>query len=194
MPIVAMAIGAVVAIVVLAIISKAVWRVPGPDEALIISGLGVDAESPGFRVVTGKGTMVLPGLQTCRRLSLATRTADLEVTCVNSQGTTVRVRGEVGYRVGDGLSSIADAARRFLDQEELMDDPARQAIAGHLRSVVGTLTVDDLLRDRERLADQVRSSSAGAMGKLGLAAVSLRLREIDDLGKAGKAGSDHSLS
>jgi uncharacterized membrane protein YqiK len=191
MPIVAVA---VVAIVVLAVIFRAVWRVAGPDEALIVSGLGVGAESPGFRVTTGKGTMVLPALQTCRRLSLGTQVADLETTCVTSQGTTVRVRGVVGYRVGDDLSSIAGAARRFLDQEELMDDQTRRVIAGHLRSVIGTLTADDLFRGRDRLADQVRSSSADEMGELGLVAVSLQLREIDDLGKAGKTRSDPSLS
>jgi uncharacterized membrane protein YqiK len=190
MPIVAVAIGAVVAIIVLAIIFKAVWRVAGPDEALIISGLGVAAESPGFRVTTGKGTMVLPGLQSCHRLSLETRVADLEVTCVTSQGTTVRVRGAVGYKV----ASIADAARHFLDQEELMDDQTRRVFAGHLRSVIGTLTVDDLLRDRDRLTSQVRSTSADEMGGLGLVTVSLRLREIDDLGEAGKSGSDPLLS
>ena len=183
---VAVAIGV---IVVLAVIFKAVWRAAGPNEALIVSGLGAGTESPGFRVATGKGTLVLPGFQTCRRLCLDTRVADLETTCVTSQGTTVRVRGVVGYKVGDGHSSIADAARRFLGQEELMDDRTRRVIADHLRSVIGTLTADDLFVGRGRLADQVRSSSADEMGRLGLVTVSLRLREIDDLGKARKSGS-----
>jgi uncharacterized membrane protein YqiK len=178
---------AVIAIVVLAIVFKAVWRAAGPNEALIISGLGAAAESPGFKVTTGKGTVVLPGLQTCHRLSLDTRAADLETTCVTSEGTTVRVHGVVDYKIGDDRSSIAAAARRFLDQEELMDDHARLVVESHLRSVIGALTFDDLFRDRARPADQARSSSAGEMGELGLVAVSLRLREIDDLGKAEKS-------
>lgn len=65
-------------------------------------------------------------------------------------------------------------------------------IAGHLRSVIGTLTADDLFGGHDRPADQVRSSSADEMGALGLEAVSLRLRAIDDLDKAGKSGSDPS--
>jgi uncharacterized membrane protein YqiK len=194
MAIVAMAIGVICTIVVLVIIFKVVWRVAGPNEALIISGLGVDAESPVFRVATGKGTMVLPGVQTCRRLSLDIRVADLEATCVTSEGTAVRVRGVVGHKVGDDLSSIARAAQRFLGKEELMDDQTRRVIGGHLRSVIGTLTVDGLFSGRDRLADQVRSFSADEMGKHGLVAVSLQLREIDDLGKAGRSGADHSLS
>ena len=191
MPIVAVVIGA---IVVLAVIFKLVWRTARPNEALVIVGLGVAAESPGFRVTTGKGALVLPWFQTCHRLSLAPRATDLEVTGVTSQGTTVRVRGVVDFKVGEDPSVIADAARRFLDQEELMDDQVRRVIAGHLRSVLGTLTADDLFGGGERLADQVRSSSADEMGRLGLVAVSLRLREIDDLGKAGKSGSEPSLS
>jgi flotillin len=110
MLIVAVVIGA---IVVLAVIFKLVWRTAGPNEALVISGLGADVESPGFRVATGKGTMVLPGLQSCHRLSLDPRVTDLEVSCVTSEGATVGVRGVVGYKVGDDPSSIANAARRF---------------------------------------------------------------------------------
>ena len=186
MPIVAVAIGAVVAIIVLIIIFKAIWRVAEPNEALIISGLGAKAhnrdtaESLGFKITTGKGTMVLPGFQTCRRLSLDTRVSGLEVTCVTSQGIKVHVRGVVIYKVGDDFSSLANAARRFLDQQKMMDDKTHQLFAGHLRSIVGNLTVEDLLRDRDRLTTQVRTSSADEMGKLGLVVDSLQIQDIED--------------
>jgi uncharacterized membrane protein YqiK len=186
MPIVAVAIGAVVAIIVLIVIFKAIWRVAEPNEALIISGLGAKAhnrdtaESLGFKITTGKGTMVLPGFQTCRRLSLDTRVSGLEVTCVTSQGIKVHVRGVVIYKVGDDFSSIANAARRFLDQQKMMDDKTHQLFAGHLRSIVGNLTVEDLLRDRDRLTNQVRTSSADEMGKLGLVVDSLQIQDIED--------------
>src|SRR5262249_3600230 len=113
------AVGAVVAIVVLVIIFKAICRVAEPTEALIISGIGAQAhnrdtaEGPGFKITTGKGTMVLPGFRPWRRLSRDTRVAGLEVTCVTSQGIKVHVRGVVIYKVGDDFSSIANAARRF---------------------------------------------------------------------------------
>jgi uncharacterized membrane protein YqiK len=186
MPIVALAIGVVVAIVVLIIIFKMIWRVAEPNEALIISGLGAKAhnrdtaESLGFKITTGKGTMVLPGFQTCRRLSLDTRVSGLEVTCVTSQGIKVHVRGVVIYKVGDDFSSIANAARRFLDQQKMMDDKTHQLFAGHLRSIVGNLTVEDLLRDRDRLTNQVRTSSADEMSKLGLVVDSLQIQDIED--------------
>jgi uncharacterized membrane protein YqiK len=186
MPIVAVAVGAVVAIIILVVIFKLVWRVAEPNEALIISGLGArahnrdTAESLGFKITTGKGTMVLPGFQTCRRLSLDTRVSGLEVTCVTSQGIKVHVRGVVIYKVGDDFSSIANAARRFLDQQKMMDDKTHQLFAGHLRSIVGNLTVEDLLRDRDRLTNQVRTSSADEMGKLGLVVDSLQIQDIED--------------
>jgi uncharacterized membrane protein YqiK len=124
--------------------------------------------------------MILPGFQTCRRLSLDTRVSGLEVTCVTSQGIKVHVRGVVIYKIGDDFSSIANAARRFLDQQKMMDDKTHQLFAGHLRSIVGNLTVEDLLRDRDRLTNQVRTSSADEMGKLGLVVDSLQIQDIED--------------
>ncbi|MQY04974.1 flotillin family protein [Actinomadura macrotermitis] len=180
------AIIAVAAVIALVIIFKMIWRVAEPNEALIISGLGAKAhnrdtaESLGFKIVTGKGVSVLPGFQTCRRLSLDTRASDLDVNCVTRQGIKVHVRGVVIYKVGDDFTSIANAARRFLDQQKLMDDKTHQLFAGHLRSIIGHLTVEDLIHNREELTNQVRTSSADEMGKLGLIVDSLQIQEIED--------------
>jgi uncharacterized membrane protein YqiK len=185
-PIIALAVGGVVAVIVLIIIFKMIWRVAEPNEALIISGLGAKAhnrdtaESLGFKIVTGKGVSVLPGFQTCRRLSLDTRASDLEVACVTRQGIKVHVRGVVIYKVGDDFVSIANAARRFLDQQKLMDDKTHQLFAGHLRSIIGHLTIEDLIHNREELTNQVRTSSANEMSKLGLVVDSLQIQEIED--------------
>ncbi|HEY7485698.1 MAG TPA: SPFH domain-containing protein [Streptosporangiaceae bacterium] len=182
----ALAIAAVVAVVMMIIIFKMIWRVAEPNEALIISGLGAKAhnrdtaESLGFKIVTGKGVSVLPGFQTCRRLSLDTRASDLDVNCVTKQGIRVHVKGVVIYKVGDDFSSIANAARRFLDQQKLMDDKTHQLFAGHLRSIIGHLTVEDLIHNREGLTNEVRTSSANEMGKLGLVVDSLQIQEIED--------------
>jgi len=185
-PIIALAVGGVVAVILLIIIFKLIWRVAEPNEALIISGLGAKAhnrdtaESLGFKIVTGKGVSVLPGFQTCRRLSLDTRASDLEVACVTRQGIKVHVRGVVIYKVGDDFVSIANAARRFLDQQKLMDDKTHQLFAGHLRSIIGHLTIEDLIHNREELTNQVRTSSANEMSKLGLVVDSLQIQEIED--------------
>ncbi|MEQ7126213.1 flotillin family protein [Actinopolymorpha sp. B11F2] len=176
---VAIALGAVVVIVL-------VWKVAEPNEALIISGLGArgentdTAESLGFKIVTGKGKLVLPGFQTARRLLLDSRSATLQVGCVTKQGIPVHVRGVVIYKVGDDFASIANAARRFLDQQATMDSQIHELFAGHLRSIIGNLTVEDLILNRERLASEIRGSSADEMSKLGLVVDSFQIQEIDD--------------
>ena len=186
MPVLAVAIGVVVAIIVLIVLFKMVWRVAEPNEALIISGLGARSkpidgvDSLGFKIVTGKGTSVLPGFQVSRRLRLDSRAANLEVNCVTQQGIPVKVRGVVIYKVGDDLVSIANAARRFLEQQASMDGAIHELFTGHLRSIIGNLTVEDLILNRERLTSETRSSAADEMSKLGLVVDSLQIQEIDD--------------
>jgi flotillin len=176
----------VVGIIVLALVLKGLWRVAEPNEALIISGFrarsspGDSADSLGFKIVTGKGTLVLPGFQAARRLSLDTRGTSLQVSCVTKQGIPVAVRGVVIYKVGDDLSSIANAARRFLDQQNTMNDTIHELFAGHLRSICGGLTIEDMIHNREALTGEVRRSSADEMSKLGLVIDSLQIQEIDD--------------
>lgn len=180
-------VGAVIAgIVVLALLLKSLWRVAEPNEALIISGFrahsspGDVADSLGFKIVTGKGTLVLPGFQAARRLSLDTRGANLQVSCVTRQGIPVAVRGVVIYKVGDDFVSIANAARRFLDQQKTINDTIHELFAGHLRSICGGLTIEDMIHNREALTGEVRRSSADEMSKLGLVIDSLQIQEIDD--------------
>lgn len=148
--------GAVAAsIVVLIVLFKLMWRVAEPNEALVISGSthrteGL-ADGLGFRIVTGRGTFVVPGVQVVRKLSLDLNEAELDVECVTSQGIPVHVKGVVIFKVGDDTVSIANAARRFLDQQKMMGQRVHNVFAGHLRSIVGGLTVEDMIRDRERL-------------------------------------------
>lgn len=174
------------AMIVLALVLKTLWRVAEPNEALIISGFrarsspGDTADSLGFKIVTGKGTMVIPGFQAARRLSLDTRGANLQVSCVTKQGIPVAVRGVVIYKVGDDYVSIANAARRFLDQQNTINDTIHELFAGHLRSICGGLTIEDMIHNREALTGEVRRSSADEMSKLGLVIDSLQIQEIDD--------------
>ena len=174
----------VVGVVVLIAGFKAMWRVAEPNQALLISGAkhrvdGVD-EGMGFRVVTGRGTLVLPGVHVVRRLSLDLNEADLTVECVTGQGIPLHVKGVVIFKVGDDLVSIANAARRFLDQQSNMNTRVHNILAGHLRSIVGSLTVEEMIRDRERLTEQTRATSGHEMEKLGLIIDSLQIQEIDD--------------
>lgn len=187
-----MQIQVLVALIVIALglaitLFKLMWRVAEPNEALIISGLHHDDpsgdpahEALGFKIVTGRGTLVIPGVQTTRRLSLDLREAALGIDCVTHQGVPLGVRGVVIYKVGDDFSSIANAARRFLDQQDEMDHRVHNVFAGHLRAIVGNMTVEEMIRDREKLTQLTRESSGIEMEKLGLIVDSLQIQEIDD--------------
>ncbi|HYP23557.1 MAG TPA: SPFH domain-containing protein [Actinomycetota bacterium] len=167
-------------------IFKLMWRVAEPNEALIISGLrehekpGDVGESLGFKIVTGRGTLVIPGVQTVRRLSLDLREAELAIDCVTHQGIPLAIRGVVIFKVGDDFVSIANAARRFLDQQDQMDARVHNVFAGHLRAIVGNMTVEEMIRDREKLTQLTRGSSGTEMEKLGLIVDSLQIQEIGD--------------
>src|SRR4051812_37381186 len=179
-------IGIAVAVVLAVVLFKACWRVAEPNEALIISGLrehtATDAvsENLGFRIVTGKGTLVIPGVQTVRRLSLDLRETELGIDCVTHQGIPLGLKGVVIFKVGDDYTSIANAARRFLDQQEQMDHRVHNVFAGHLRAIVGSMTVEEMIRDREKLTQLTRESSGTEMEKLGLIVDSLQIQEIED--------------
>ncbi len=123
---------------------------------------------------------MLPGLQKVRRLSLDIHEAELDLECVTTQGIRVGVKAVVIYKIADDYQSIANAARRFLEQEEQMDVKVHNVFAGHLRSIIGTMTVEDLIRNRDVLTRATRESSASEMQRLGLTIDSLQIQEIDD--------------
>jgi uncharacterized membrane protein YqiK len=173
----------VIAVVVL--VFRMMWRVAEPNEALIISGLHHKrqpefGESLGFKIVTGTGTFVLPGIQVVRKLSLDLSESELAVECVTRQGIPVRLKAVVIYKVGDDYASIANAARRFLDQQDKMDVRITNVFAGHLRAIIGSLTIEEIIRERDKLTEATRSASGTEMEKLGLVVDSLQIQEVDD--------------
>ncbi|HKA50390.1 MAG TPA: SPFH domain-containing protein [Candidatus Dormibacteraeota bacterium] len=181
---VAATVATLVVLLLLVLLFKSTWRIAEPNEALIISGRphrnkGLE-ESLGFKIVTGRGTLVMPGLQAVRRLSLDLRETDLQIDCVTHQGIPLRVRGVVIYKVGDDLVSVANAARRFLDQQNQMDQRVHNLFAGHLRAIIGNMTVEEMIRDREKLTELTREHAGTEMEKLGLIVDSLQIQEILD--------------
>jgi uncharacterized membrane protein YqiK len=175
-----------VASAVVVLLVHLMWKVAEPNEAMIVSGLRAH-DVPrsaigglGFRIVVGKGTFVVPGLQTVRRLSLDLHEAEFTLRCVTHQGIPIGVRAVVIYKIADDYQSIANAARRFLDQQGQIDAKVHTVFAGHLRSIVGSLTVEQMIREREALTSKTRESSANEMQKLGLTIDSLQIQEIED--------------
>jgi flotillin len=162
------------------------FKVAEPNEALIISGLRAhhgttgDAAGLGFKIVVGKGAFYVPGFQKVRHLSLDIHETELDLECVTGQGIRINVKAVVIYKIADDYASIANAARRFLDQEDQMDVKVHRVFAGHLRSIVGTMTVEDMIRNRDALTRATRESSATEMQRLGLTIDSLQIQEIEE--------------
>ncbi len=176
--------GIVVVLLLVLVVFRLVWRVAEPDEALILSGLSkrnnATAEGLDFKIVTGTGTVVLPGLQTVRSLKLSLYETPLDVTCVTTQGIPVIVRGVVIFKIGDTQPFIANAARRFLGQQDQMKGQVYNVFEGHLRSIIGSLTVEEMIRERDKLASKVREASGTEMEKLGLVVDSLQIKDFED--------------
>jgi flotillin len=180
---------AVLAVVVggpiaLGLLFKWLWKVPAADEALIVTGFaakGRSANGRTFKIVTGGGALVLPVLQKAQYLELKADKALLEVEGVDAQKIPVGVRGVAIFKVGDDEQSITNAATRFLEaQEGQMHDLVREVFHGHLRSIIGGLSVEDLIANRNELAQATRDASIDEMQKLGLVVDSLQIQEIID--------------
>lgn len=156
------------------------WHVPAPNEALLISGSRRRTGDTQFRIVTGHGCFVLPIKQKARTLSLSLRESEIFEDCVTTQGITLSVRTVAAFKVGDDAVSIANAARRFLAEQERMEELVGRIFAGHLRSIIGSLTVEEIIRERDRLGQEVRDGSHSEMEKLGIVVDSLQVQEIAD--------------
>lgn len=156
------------------------WHVPAPNEALLISGSRNKSGETQFRIVTGHGSFVLPIKQKARLLSLSLRESQLEEECVTTQGIKLQVRAVAAFKVGDDNVSIANAARRFLSEQDKMEELVGRILSGHLRSIIGSLTVEEIIRERDRLAQEVKDGSHGEMEKIGIVVDSLQIQEIED--------------
>lgn len=156
------------------------WHVPNPNEALLISGSRRRHDNTQFRVVTGHGTFVIPVKQRARTLSLALRESEIVEDCITSQGIKLNVRAVAAFKVGDDPVSIANAARRFLGDQDRIEAQVGRIFAGHLRSIVGGLTVEQIIRERDRLAQEIKDGSHSEMEKLGIVVDALQIQEISD--------------
>src|SRR6266568_616213 len=156
------------------------WHVPAPNEALLISGSKRRKEETQFRIVTGHGSFVMPVKQKARILSLALQEAEIVEDCITNQGIRLNVRAVAVFKVGDDPVSIANAARRFLSEQDRMEVLVGRIFAGHLRSIVGGLTVEQIIRERDRVAQEIKDGSHAEMEKLGIVVDALEIQEIED--------------
>src|SRR3984957_7985002 len=142
------------------------YRVPAPDEAMLISGGRRGMNDAPFRVVTGHGAFVTPFVRKVRYLTLSMQEAEVAETCVTHQGISLNVRAVIAFKVGYDAESIVNAGQRFLSDQDQMSVLTGRIFAGHLRSIIGSMTVEEIVTERQKLATEVLDGSKGEMAKI----------------------------
>jgi uncharacterized membrane protein YqiK len=155
------------------------YHVPRADEAMVVSGGKSDTGTP-FRVVTGHGAFVLPYFRKAQLLTLSMNESEVEERCVTRQGIALNVKAVIAFKVGNDPESIVNAAQRFLSDQNQMGVLTGRIFAGHLRSIVGSMTVEEIVTERQKLASEVLDGSKEEMAKIGLSVDSLQIQSIDD--------------
>jgi flotillin len=156
------------------------YRVPAPDEAMLISGGRRGLGGAPFRVVTGHGKFVLPVFRKTRFLTLAMCEAEVSEKCVTRQGIALTVKAVIAFKVGNDTESIVNAGQRFLSDQDQMSVLTGRIFAGHLRAIIGSMTVEEIVTERQKLASEVLETSKSEMAKIGLSVDSLQIQSIDD--------------
>ena len=168
---------AVMAVLLLMSMLARLYRKAGPHEALIVYGFG------GTRVVKGHGTIVFPMVQVCRELSLELMSFDVapQQDLYTKQGVAVTVEAVAQIKVKSDQESILTASEQFLtktDQER--EGLIRLVMEGHLRGIIGQLTVEEIVKQPEMVSDRMRSTCADDMNKMGLEVISFTIKEVRD--------------
>ncbi len=179
----------VVIFVALAVAYASRVKKVGPNEVLVISGRGEGRRDPeaghmksNFRIITGGRSFIWPVLERVDHLSLEIITIDVTTPDVPSiQGVPVTVDGVSQVKIGSDENSIRTAAIQFLSKSiDEIEHIAHETLAGHLRAILGTLTVEQLYRDREAFAQKVQEVSGEDMASMGLEIVSFVIKDISD--------------
>jgi uncharacterized membrane protein YqiK len=157
------------------------YRVPAPDQAMLISGGRSRRSGAPFKVVVGHGTFVAPLFRKVRYLTLSMCEAEVSEQCVTKQGITLNVRAVIAFKVGNDQESIVNAGQRFLSDQDQMSTLTGRIFAGHLRSIIGSMTVEEIVTERQKLATEVLDGSKSEMAKIGLTVDSLQIQSIDDM-------------
>jgi flotillin len=185
--------GVIILILILAFVASR-YKVAGANEAIIVAGSrgakvrdehGRVVSSPGdkgVKVVVGGGTIVMPLLNRIGKLKLTARQINVQLSdAVTSQGIKVQVQGVATFKIGRDVESLRNAAERFLDAKpEQVDSIVKNVLEGSLRSIVGTLTIEELIRDRQKLLQQVQDAAKGDLATSGLQIDAFTIQSFSD--------------
>src|SRR5512140_2284715 len=155
------------------------YRIAGPNEALVVTGWG----ATGGRIVKAGGTVVLPLVQQCRMLSLELMSFDVapQQDLYTKQGVAVTVEAVAQIKVRSDPESIRTAAEQFLNKTpQIREGLIRLVMEGHLRGIIGQLTVEEIVKQPEMVAERMRGTCAEDMNKMGLEVISFTIKEGRD--------------
>ena len=176
-------------IVLMLVVFVSKYQTAKPDEALIISGsyLGsknvhTDESGNKVKIVRGGGAFVLPVFQRSNRLSLLSSKLDVSTPEVyTEQGVPVMADGTSIIKIGSSVEEIATAAEQFLGKtREELENEAREVLEGHLRSILGSMTVEEIYQNRDKFSQSVQEVASVDLAKMGLIIVSFTIKEVKD--------------
>lgn len=168
------------------------YKIASPSEAFIITGRKgkavtnpetgeVTTDLSGQKVVMGGGVFVKPLTQRVHSLSLASRRISVRISgAVSKQGIRLNLDAVAIVKVGGTENSVRAAAQRFLHQQDEIEGFTQEVLAGSLRSIVGTLTVDEIIRDRAAFAAQVAEESISSLSNQGLVLDTFQIQDVSD--------------
>src|SRR6266849_6650633 len=189
-----LAVTGVIILVLLIAYGASRYKVAGANEALIVAGsrgakvrdergqvMAISGDK-GVKVVVGGGTFVRPLLDRVGKLKLTARQINVQLgDAVTSQGIKVQVQGVATFKIGRDVESLRNAAERFLDAKpEQVDSIVKNVLEGSLRSIVGTLTIEELIRDRQKLLQQVQDAAKGDLATSGLQIDAFTIQSFSD--------------
>ena len=169
-------IAALMLIILMGILAR-MYRKAGPNEALIVYGFR------GPRVIKGHGTVIFPMVENCRELSLELMSFDVapQQDLYTKQGVAVTVEAVAQIKVRSDQASILTAAEQFLTKAPPQREGLiRLVMEGHLRGIIGQLTVEQIVKEPEMVGDRMRSTCADDMSKMGLEVISFTIKEVRD--------------
>jgi flotillin len=191
-PLLAIAVILIVVLLLAYVASR--YKVANANEALIVAGsqgakvrdekgnVMSAAGDRGVKVVVGGGTFVIPIRNRVGRLKLTARQISVQLQdAVTSQGIKVQVQGVATFKIGRDVESLRNAAERFLEaKDDQVDSIVKNVLEGSLRAIVGTLTVEELIRDRQKLLQQVQDAAKGDLATSGLQIDAFTIQSFTD--------------
>jgi flotillin len=185
--------GVIILILLIAFVASR-YKVASANEALIVAGsrgakvrdargqVMSTSGDRGVKVVVGGGTFIRPLLDRVGKLKLTARQINVQLAdAVTSQGIKVQVQGVATFKIGRDVESLRNAAERFLDAKpEQVDSIVKNVLEGSLRSIVGTLTIEELIRDRQKLLQQVQDAAKGDLATSGLQIDAFTIQSFSD--------------